>query len=251
MKQQALWGESAAGLDDLSEEGLLPIHDVKKLSEWFSARLKKPVQLVFTSNRSTMMSWRERNGALILRLHQIFLQASIGEMSAVVEYIRDNDRDAAKLIDIFIAAHSHFAPVPVVAVKEVGEVHHLGRLFEQVNRLYFHTASTSKITWGASGSRTRRRSIQLGCYVPNLQLIRIHPCLDQSFVPDYYISGVIFHEMLHEVFGTEHSATGSGRRSVHPPAFCALEETFPDFERCKQWEQNNLARLLRFRAKRS
>ena len=59
-----------------------------------------------------------------------------------------------------------------------------------------------------------------------------------------YVAWVIYHEMVHEVFGEE---TVNGRRCVHPPEFRVLEESYPDFARCKVWEDKNLNRLLRFR----
>ena len=75
------------------------------------------------------------------------------------------------------------------------------------------------------------------------QLIVIHPSLDQAFVPEYYVAWIVFHEMLHDVYGVEQKRH---RRVVHPPEFGVLEQSFPDFARAKDWEAHNLDRLLRF-----
>ena len=118
-------------------------------------------------------------------------------------------------------------------------------ILTELNARYFHNASEARITWGASGTRRRRRSIQLGCYVGRERLIRIHPSLDQPFVPRHYVAWVVFHEMLHEVFGVEGDG---GRRSLHPPEFMAIEQSFPGYETCLRWEEANLDRLLRYRS---
>lgn len=72
----------------------------------------------------------------------------------------------------------------------------------------------------------------------------MHPSLDQSFVPEFYVAWVIFHEMLHEAYGVEEV---NGRRHVHPPEFVALEQTYPNYERARAWEKRHLSRLLRYR----
>jgi hypothetical protein len=81
-------------------------------------------------------------------------------------------------------------------------------------------------------------------YVADQGLIRIHPALDQAFVPRHYVAWIVFHELLHEVFGVEKRGS---RRCVHPPEFQAIEQTYPHYLACKTWEERNLHRLLRYR----
>ena len=50
-----------------------------------------------------------------------------------------------------------------------------------------------------------------------------------------------------EVFGVERIGS---RHAVHPPEFVAIEQTYPDYARCKAWEEQHLPRLLRFRPTR-
>ena len=105
-----------------------------------------------------------------------------------------------------------------------------------------------QITWGKPTSGKNRRSIQLGCYVERERLIRIHPCLDQAFVPHYYVAWVIYHEMLHELLGVE---VVNGRRCVHSEEFRLMEECYPDYERAVAWEKKHINRLLRYRPSES
>ena len=214
------------------------------LAEALCVHMGRPVRVAFTDNRSTMVSSTERGGKCSVRLHAMFRHAGPTQIAALADYLRGGDRAAGKMIDDFIRAHSHNIRTRHPRMRPHGRFHQLDDVFALVNARYFHNACTALITWGSAGSRHFRRSIQLGSYVRDLNVIRIHPCLDQSFVPGFYVRWVVFHEMLHEAFGSEEVG---GRRVYHPPAFCALEEGHPDYHRVRRWEDENLERLLRYR----
>ena len=78
---------------------------------------------------------------------------------------------------------------------------------------------TLPITWGPRRAmRRRQRSIRLGAYDFERQLIRIHRRLDDPSVPEWFVGFVVFHELLHHRFGVERRA---GRRVIHSAAFRA------------------------------
>jgi hypothetical protein len=211
---------------------------------WLRVQLNKPICLTFTRNRSTLLSCRERRGVLRVRMHQTFAAAGAREVVAIARYLTGSDREASAIISDFIATHGAGEAPAEGALAPRGRFHDLDEIHGELNERFFHGASNSRITWGHAGSRRSRRTIQLGSFVANENLIRIHPSLDQAFVPRQYVAWVVFHEMLHEVLGVERKRR---RRSVHPPEFGVLEATFPDFAACKEWERLNLHRLLRFR----
>lgn len=215
------------------------------LELWLREQVARPLRLVLTNNRSTMLSWYERDGVAHLRLHRMFTAAEEVVLNALARYLRDNDNAAGRLVDEFISENAPRAQTPAAEVRVLGMFHNLAEILDDLNERFFHGACRARITWGTAGRRRARRSIQLGCYIADERLIRIHPCLDQAFVPQVYVAWVVFHEMLHELFGVEHSR--HGRRSLHPPEFLALEQTFPDYQLCKRWERANLDRLLCFR----
>jgi hypothetical protein len=66
--------------------------------------------------------------------------------------------------------------------------------------------------------------------------------LDKSWVPRYFVSYILYHEMLHHVIPSSH---GAGRRMLHPPHFAARERMFRDYERSLTWERGHVTRLLR------
>jgi hypothetical protein len=74
-------------------------------------------------------------------------------------------------------------------------------------------------------------------------VIRIHPLLDQPFVPRWFLEYVLYHEMLHSVVPEEVDSTG--RRRIHTQEFYRRERAFPRYHRARRWETENLARCLR------
>lgn len=214
------------------------------LAQLLAGFASRAVRVVVTDNRRTMLSWRVGPDMIRVRLHHMFLAAPASVWDALALYLFNNDGRAGAVIDGYIEDHHHQVRPVARQVQPKGRFHDLRALFVALNDLYFHGGCQAEVTWSRAGSRRYRRSIQLGSYVPEDRMIRIHPCLDQSFVPAFYVSWVLFHEMLHEIFGVEKRNT---RRSMHPPAFRAIEESYPDHRRAKVWEEKNINRLLRYR----
>ena len=101
------------------------------------------------------------------------------------------------------------------------------------------------ITWGKLPTIRRRRSIRLGSYSEEDELIRIHPYLDQPQVPEFFIKYIVFHEMLHAHLGVE--VLASGRRNVHSREFNRKERAYHEYDRAVAWQETpkHLNRLLR------
>jgi hypothetical protein len=205
------------------------------------------LQVVWTRNRVTLLSYRRSGDHVALRLHQDFAPAPAAVAWAIAQYIQGHKAHLGAL-DAFILTLQKArreAPQPAPSLRPVGHVHDLSALFAALNADYFHGRCTARITWGRRGAQPRRRrSMVLGSYAPEQHLIRIHPALDQHFVPAFVVAGVVYHEMLHEVFGVPQ---GPGRRRIHPPEFVAVEQLYPDYARCQAWERNHLGRLLAYK----
>ncbi len=225
---------------------------LREREAWLEQETKSQVSLTFTRNRRQMLSWKPESGKLKIRAHEMFREASHEIWCALVTYFLDGDRLCGQVVDQFIArelkhwTQEHTRQEPI---RSKGTFHDLKELFSELNDAYFHGACVSEITWGRAGTPQRRvrRSIQLGVFDPELSLIRIHPSLDQSFVPRFYVRWIIFHEMLHEILGVK---SEGGRRQVHPPEFVALEESYPDYAQCMAWQRGNLKRLLSYSPKK-
>ena len=70
----------------------------------------------------------------------------------------------------------------------------------------------------------------------------MHRALDKTWVPRYFVSYIIYHEMLHHVIPSTH---GGNRRMLNPPVFRERERMFRDCERALAWEKAHISRLLR------
>ena len=81
----------------------------------------------------------------------------------------------------------------------------------------------------------------MGSYSLEENLIRIHPGLDQEWIPACYLRWVVFHEMLH---AAQPAPVVNGRHAFHTPEFAAEERRFVQYVEATEWERRNIAALL-------
>lgn len=209
--------------------------------------LEEPVTLSITDNRHTMISSRRRGRVTHLRLHHMFLDADDTTVRALSRYLTRGDRRSSERLDVFIEENTHLIRkerMRAANVRTRGQYHDLGDIFEELDELWFdEQVGGVQVTWGrrAPTNRRRRRSVRLGTYVQDDQLIRIHPVLDQDWVPRFFVAYVLFHEMLHHVVP---APLINGKKHFHSPEFRRQERAYPDYDRAIEWEKSNLRRLL-------
>ncbi len=222
-------------------------HEVAQgVAKAIAARVGCEVALKVHDNRSTMVSFRKQSGRLTVRLHHMFLTADSVTIDALADYVGNAKRSAGAVLDAFIARHqSHIQKQrPKGHVLEsLGAFFNLAEIFEAVNRNYFDNVIVARIGWGRNGKgkRVRKRTVRLGVYDHRLKEIRIHPVLDQHWVPKFFVEYIVFHEMLHQQFPT---VEGNGRLAHHPPQFRLRERQFKHFGDAQLWERTNLRLLL-------
>lgn len=228
-----------------------------------AATLGRPVVLSITDNRHSIISHSVKGGVLHARVHHMFLDAPPRVLEALVRYVTRDDRSASQIVGQYIEengarlARRRARAIPLVAK---GKHHDLLQIFNELNSRYFGGACHALITWGR---RTRRKghkprlAIKLGSYSSLERLIRIHPVLDRSWVPRYFVAYVVYHEMLHHMIPSARgnarqassniaSARGQvARRVLHPPEFLERERQFRNFDRALEWERRHITRLLR------
>lgn len=222
------------------------------LERRLSARVGRPLTVCITDNTHTMLSFGRRSGVLQVRMHHMFLDAPHEVVGALADYVRSGDPRASAALDGYIQRHrSLIRRVPVHErqrrhrIDPRGEVHHLGAIRDELNAGHFDGAVGCPITWCRPPRvRLPRQSIKLGSYSIDARLIRIHPALDQPAVPRFFVSWIVFHEMLHHVL---RATTRGGRRCVHTPEFAERERAFPRYEEARAWERENLDLLLWWR----
>jgi hypothetical protein len=217
------------------------------LERRFELACQGPVQLAVTDNLRRMISHTKVRGTLRVRVHMMFLGAPDRVRQALVDYVARGDRRGSTIVGDYIHANTHRirASRPVAfPVRAQGKVHDLAKILAQLNTEYFGGVLTDVlITWGRNGSAKQKRStIKLGSYSATERLIRIHPVLDHEWVPRYFVSYIVYHELLHHLIPV---ARTGGPGSLHSPEFLARERDFRHYQRALDWEQKHIDRLLR------
>jgi predicted SprT family Zn-dependent metalloprotease len=123
-----------------------------------------------------------------------------------------------------------------------GRHHDLDQILADLRARYFPACAAITIRWGRWSGRTRTRSMRFGAYLPAAKLIRIHPALDQAFVPRSFVEFIVYHELLHSVIPP---VCVKGRYQIHSAAFRQREREFPAYAEAMAWRQQSLRRLLR------
>jgi hypothetical protein len=222
-----------------------------RAADWsreLAARLGQPIRLVVTDNRRTMLSATPKGGRLEVRLHHMFLTADESILTAVADYLGGRGKAAAAEIDRFVEEHRRrfiSAGPPQSQLRSEGRHHDLRSIVDDLAARHFGRTLDVRIAWGKRVRPKRgQRSLQLGTYLPEERLIRIHPALDQSWVPAFFVEAVVFHEMLHHDMP---AVVHNGRRHYHTAAFRKRERSFEYHAAAEQWQKENLWRLLRGR----
>lgn len=207
------------------------------------------IALEITRNRRTMISTKRAADTLRVRLHRMFLEADGSMIDVLGRYVRTGDRRSSRRLGDFIEKNRDrfVAPRPRATLRTDGHVHDLLEIFASIEHAWFSGGLDGvAITWGKQGAaggarRRRKRSIRLGTYTHDERLIRVHPVLDQAWVPRFFLEYIVFHEMLHHV---EPAREDDGRTIFHTAEFRAREQAYPDYERALRWERANIDRLL-------
>ena len=218
------------------------------LKRQLMAHLDGQLDLTITSNRSVMLTVRRdpKYKRYVARVHHIFSRCSPEVVRHLALYIRRNDRTASIALNQFIEDNDHRVERrtqrrPRRLVSE-GKVYDLRAAFDELNQRYFSGALEATIGWGRNRyPGRRRRSIRLGSYTFEDNLIRIHPGLDQVWVPELYLQWVVYHEMLHIVHPV---VRRNGRRAFHTAEFLRDEKKYEHYEFAQRWERSNIPALL-------
>jgi predicted metal-dependent hydrolase len=121
-------------------------------------------------------------------------------------------------------------------------VYDLREIFDRLNKRYFSGKLKATIEWSRRGrASSNRTQIRHGTCTAADGLIRIHPDLDCAWVPPWFVTYIVYHEMLHLKLWP---ATERGRTVFHTPQFYAAEKRFGHYQIAHQWERKNINALL-------
>jgi len=114
-----------------------------------------------------------------------------------------------------------------IVLDPCGTFYDLREIFEELNLKYFYgLMARPQLGWSPRASRT-----SLGHYDPSHHTIVLTRLFDSAETPELAVRYVMYHEMLHLKFPTQHRGA---RRCVHTPEFKKAEREFENFREAKQ-----------------
>lgn len=179
-------------------------------------------------------------------LHRMFLQAPQNVMQALACYIRDEQQTIAPAVKAFIEDklktldYSH--QIDLSTLQHQGHVYNVRELFDELNAEYFKNKLKLNITWFGKANQRNKTRITFGLYHDPLRLIKVSRLMDSPSFPNYVISYVIYHEMLHHVCPPYVDKNGVNR--VHNKEFKELESQFHYYDLAQDWIKERQASLF-------
>ena len=216
----------------------------EKLSDTGAAeRLPRPSVIVVTGNRRRQLALKRSGSWYELRLGLALLEAPALVVDSVLEQLRTGRFPEA--LQEFIRG----VEIPQPALPGGEPPKSLAQALERAITLVSERASEAEhvqIQWSRTRTGKRRRSIRLGSATP-AGLIRIHPALDSSTVPEYVLDMVVYHELCHCLAPplTAAKARQAGEHRIHHSKFRALEARYPRLGEANEWVRMHLDSLLR------
>jgi hypothetical protein len=219
------------------------------LSRRLSAHLTGRLIVTITDNRAVMISVHRdpSRREFRIRLHRVFLDLPDELWPTLARYVELDDPSASRTLSRFIADNDERIDPPLASehaevLRPAGRHHDLAAILRELNARYFSGQAEAQITWGRTRrSGSAKRSIRLGSYCVETRIIRVHPGLDQAWVPRIYVEWVVFHELLHCVHPIP---VVNGRRVFHSEAFARDEQRYEHRELAIAWERRNVAALF-------
>lgn len=118
-----------------------------------------------------------------------------------------------------------------------GEHYDLQSVYDHLNALYFDNRLELTIHWFGCPHRKVKTQRILGLYDFQSRQIKIHRLLDHPQFPSYFISYVVYHEMLHSVLPP--LKRKKGRLRIHHGEFKEREKCFAEYDLARQFEKQN------------
>lgn len=214
----------------------------RKLEDSSGLKLK----LKINDNHSTMLSVKWEPDCTKISLHRIFLQAPQNVMDALACYLRKEDKNIANSVKVFIEDnlkkldYSH--ELDRSKLYSQGNVYNLQKIYHTLNNEYFQNRLNLHITWFGNLVQRSRTRVTFGLYHDPLRLIKINRLLDSPSFPDYLVSYVVYHEMLHHVCPAYFD--DKGQHQIHSKEFKAQEGLFCYYDLAQKWIEKNQANFF-------
>ena len=204
------------------------------------------LQLKINDNRSTMLSVKWEPDCAKVSLHRIFLEAPQNVMDALACYLRRDEPKIGKTVKAFIETslktldYSHQLDPKKLCSQ--GNVYDLKHIYNDLNQEYFDNQLGLYITWFGKHKQRARSRVTFGLYHDPLKLIKVSRMLDDPSFPDYFVSYVVYHEMVHNVCPSYFDS--HGQHHIHGKEFKERERQFRHYDKAQRWIKENQANFF-------
>jgi predicted SprT family Zn-dependent metalloprotease len=131
--------------------------------------------------------------------------------------------------------------LPVEELKGNQNRFDLKEIFDRLNAEYFDSKIQAGIGWGRDSKKKNRSAFRFGSYDRAKKLIRIHPRLNQEFVPFPVVELTVYHEMCHQWVP---SVKRNGVWRDHHADFKKKEREYRFYQEARSWEKQNWKKFL-------
>ena len=186
---------------------------------------KKKYEFKINNNRCTMLSVKWEPDKTKVSLHKMFLDAPSNIMDQLACYLKQETKTISPQVRAFIDTNlqklDYSWQLDKKKLEVKGSVYNLKTIFDELNQEYFNGELDLLITWfGKKGQKNRSR-VTFGLYHDQMRLIKINRMMDTPAFPDYVVSFVIYHEMLHHVCPSYYDK--NGRHQIHSKEFIKMQ----------------------------
>lgn len=214
-----------------------------KFQERLENRSGRKLKLKINDNRSTMLSVKWDPDCPKVSLHRIFLDAPRNVMDALACYLRQEDTCIAPSIMEYIEDNlKHLDYSHQLNPKKLysqGHVYNLQKIYKTLNGEYFRNKLNLSITWFGKAMQRYGSRVFFGLYHHPTRLIKVNRLLDSPSFPDYFVSFIVYHEMLHHVCPSYFDE--NGQHHIHSKEFKEREVEFEHYDLAQEWIKNNQA----------
>ncbi|MFA5249804.1 MAG: hypothetical protein WC371_00105 [Parachlamydiales bacterium] len=183
----------------------------------------------------------EKSFFLKIILHPVFLKAEEAELLAIKDFFLHRSYAAKQKLKVFfqnqISAEAAAPPVSekLPKLRWEGNYYNLKNILEELNQSYFRNELKGlQITWGRRCRYWKFRHLTFGSFDHHLKLIRINPLLDHPSIPAFFLSFVVYHEMLHDLHPI---MQGKKRQILHSASFLKEEKKFYFYQEAKAFRK--------------
>lgn len=205
------------------------------------------LKITFNDNHSTMLSVRWVPNGAHVSLHRMFLEAPQDVVQALAKYLKRKEKALPTTVRFFIEENvkklDYSESIDHSKLCVQGSMYNLQKIYDELNQEYFDGKLDLLITWFGKPHQRSRSKVTFGLYFDPLKLIKIHRIVDVPSVPDYLVSFVVYHEMLHHVCPSYHDAQGV--HQIHSKEFKSRESQFRYFDLAQNWIKEHQGHLFR------